>query len=136
MKYLKLVLAYISIIAILLFAIYSYEVANKFVVITFTAIILICTFQLFSNKSNVTYGLSQIFYIFCLFFLGIAPLFQYLNDITLWGGKPFTDNDYIKTNLLILMSLIIYKCTYIINFIILYLYKFLTFTLQLTCIIK
>ena len=108
---LKSFLAYISIFALLLFAISSYEADNSVVILTFTAIILICTYQLFSQK-NVIYGLSQIFYIFCLFFLGIAPLFQYLSDITLWGGEPFNDSDYIKTNILILMALVIYKYIY------------------------
>lgn len=70
-----------------------------------------CTYETFSSK-NVVYGTSQIFYIFCLFFLGIAPLFQYLEGVTLWGGQPFTETDYVKTNLLILMALISYKYIY------------------------
>lgn len=111
MKSTKTIIAYISILALSLFAISTYSVNNSFIVLTFLAIILICTYQIFSQK-NVIYGLSQIFYIFCLFFLGIAPLFQYLSGTVLWGGEPFRDIDFIETNMLIIMALVTYKYMY------------------------
>lgn len=111
MKSIKTVIAYISILALSFFAISTYSVNNIFVVLTFLAIILICTYHIFSQK-NVIYGLSQIFYIFCLFFLGIAPLFQYLSSTVLWGGEAFRDIDFIETNLLIIMALVTYRYMY------------------------
>lgn len=111
MKSAKSIIAYISILALSFFAISTYSVNNIFVVLTFLAIILICTYHIFSPK-NVIYGLSQIFYIFCLFFLGIAPLFQYLSGTVLWGGEPFRDIDFIETNMLIIMALVTYRYMY------------------------
>lgn len=111
MKSAKSIIAYISILALSFFAISTYSVNNIFVVLTFLAIILICTYHIFSPK-NVIYGLSQIFYIFCLFFLGIAPLFQYLSGAVLWGGEPFRDIDFIETNMLIIMALVTYRYMY------------------------
>lgn len=95
----------------MVFAIVAYRPANYIVILTSILIILISSKEIFSSK-NAIYGTSQIFYIFCLFFLGVAPMFQYLENITLWGGRPFTDADYIKTNLLILLALCFYKFIY------------------------
>lgn len=46
------------------------------------------------------------FTFFTLFFLGIAPLFQYLEDIVFWTDDSFTDYNYIKTNLILISALI------------------------------
>lgn len=109
----KKILGYIVIIALLLYIFFTHDIKNVIIIITFLAIIQICTYQMFSHKYNVTYGMSQIFYVFCFFFLGVAPLFQYLNNIILWGGSSFNEVDYIKTNFLILLALLVYRIIYV-----------------------
>lgn len=108
---LKPLFAYIAIIIVIIFVIASYTPSSWLVVITSIIIIILSAKGIF-NSSSIKYGASQIFYIFTLFFLGIAPLIQYVEGVTLWGGRPFSDADYVKTNLLVIIALVIYKHIY------------------------
>lgn len=58
------------------------------------------------NKYN--YSFNDIFYIFFFFFFGIAPVFQYLEDVNIWGGVKFEKEDYVLTTIISLLSIIIY----------------------------
>ena len=89
----------------------NYTPSDYRVVFTFIFIILFSLFEIFSLK-NVSYGTSQVFYLFSLIFLGIAPLFQYLEKVTLWGGPKFDALDYLTTNVLLIIALITYKIIY------------------------
>ena len=107
----KKIFAIILIIGILYLFFKDYESFNFMIVISFLTIIFIGFKEVFS-LNNLPYGLSQIFYLFTLTFLGLAPLYQYLQNITLWGGSPFKDGDFLKVNILLIISLIIYQISY------------------------
>ena len=107
----KIIIASILIVFILRSFWDDYKYNNLFVIFTFLCIIFISFKEIFNVKS-LSYGLSQIFYLFALTFLGLAPLYQYLMGITLWGGEPFSDLDYICVNILLIISLILYKKVY------------------------
>lgn len=102
---------YALVLLCIYFLIVNYNSDSLLVLIQFILIIVHCASKLFS-KCYVDYGLTQIFYVFSLFFLGIAPLFQYLEHVTIWGGIPFSDMDYIETNFLIIISLFLYQFIY------------------------
>lgn len=108
---LKKAVAYSIILATLCWMVLNYNIEDFRVIISFVFIILFSANGIFA-KNRVNYGLFQIFYLFVLFFLGIAPLFQYLEGITLWGGSPFSSIDYAKTNLLLCSALILYELIY------------------------
>lgn len=107
----KKLIIYVLITLYLLILTTNYKADSIIVLILFIFIIIHCTNRLLST-SFIDYGLTQIFYMFNLFFLGIAPLFQYLEHITIWGGDPFTNIDYIETNCLIITSLLLYQLVY------------------------
>lgn len=102
---------YAGVLLYIYLLIVNYNADSLLVLIQFIYIIVHCVNRLFA-KSSVDYGLTQIFYVFNLFFLGIAPLFQYLEHVTIWGGIPFSDKDYIETNFLIIASFFFYQLIY------------------------
>lgn len=110
MNGLKKIIIYIIIIFVIYQIGTTYDIKNISVFVTYVFIILFCIYGLLCNKVN--FGLSQIFFSFCLFFLGIAPLIQYFEDIVFWDGAFFTEQDYLKTNMLIILALIIYSIVY------------------------
>ena len=59
------------------------------------------------------FSLNNITYLFFLFFLGIAPAFQFKNSISFLGefGK-LSDSDFLKGNLLFLGVLVLYTLSY------------------------
>ena len=61
---------------------------------------------------NRPYSLFKIVHLFLLFFMCIAPFFQYKNDIVLWGGKGFTESDYIYTSIVLLIIVLLYNSVY------------------------
>jgi len=107
---LKKGVVYIGIILLLSFLLNDKAVACNKVIISFLLIIFISLSEVFTKKIN--FGLSSIFFLFSLFFLGIAPLYQYVENVTLWGGEPLSDNVYLKTNIIIIGSLFLYKFFY------------------------
>lgn len=54
------------------------------------------------------YSLAQMFYLFVAVFLGIAPLLQFLNGVSLWTKNPFSASDYLRMNVMLLACLAIY----------------------------
>ncbi|MDD2495188.1 MAG: O-antigen ligase [Tissierellia bacterium] len=81
----------------------------------FSSIIIqiISIFYIFS-KSNQSYSLKKIFYLFSLFFFGIAPLLQYYKGIALWGSIPLNENEYIYINIIIIVILFLYQLFYVL----------------------
>ena len=96
---------------IVYFFLTSYRLENYGVIATFLLIIFFTARGVFSC-SNVNYGLSQVFYLFSLFFLGIAPLYQYLEGVVFWGAQPFNADNYLQTNLTLILALLVYEFTY------------------------
>lgn len=111
---LKILLALILISFIIFYFLKDYDSKGNdiFVILTFIIIIFISFKEIF-NVKNLPYGLSQIFYLFTLTFLGLAPFYQYLKDITLWGGEEFTNHNFICVNILLIVSLLLYKHFYL-----------------------
>jgi oligosaccharide repeat unit polymerase len=58
------------------------------------------------------YSLNKIFYIFCFFFLGLAPAMQYKFDVSFHGGPDFTSNAYLILNIIFIITIIIYDLSY------------------------
>lgn len=74
-------------------------------------IALICSISLFLYN-RFPFSLYQIVHLFILAFLCIAPILQYKNGITIWGGIPFSEADYILTSLYVLGVLLLYNGIY------------------------
>ncbi|HTN16126.1 MAG TPA: hypothetical protein VL092_00490, partial [Chitinophagaceae bacterium] len=78
---------------------------------TFLLIILLSASGIYRDK--FPYSLNKIFWIFCLFFMGLAPLLQYVT-----GSRPFpwipdaTAGIYLQTNLLILCCMLLFRAVY------------------------
>lgn len=78
---------------------------------TFILIILLSAFGIY--KDRLPFSLNKIFWIFCLFFMGLAPLLQYSTGI-----RPFpwladaTTAVYLKANLLILCCMLLFRLVY------------------------
>lgn len=109
-KFIKRILLFLAVCGCVVFILSQYDVDSVGVVATSCVIIFLAMNGMLSGR--IPYGLSLIFYLFTLVFLGIAPLIQYFEGITLWGGPRFTDNDYLETNLILIMALIIYRIVY------------------------
>ena len=106
----KRIFAGLFIAICIVYALYKYNADFSYTVISFIIIIWL-SFK-GSFNAQIPYGITHIFYLFTLLFLGLAPLVQYITKIVFWGAEPFTDNDYLKTNLLIILALIIYGLIY------------------------
>lgn len=78
---------------------------------TFILIILLSALGIY--KDRLPFSLNKIFWIFCLFFMGLAPLLQYAS-----GVRPFpwipdaTASLYLKTNLLLLCCMLLFRMVY------------------------
>ncbi|MGC9796909.1 hypothetical protein MNL76_07615 [Fervidobacterium riparium] len=85
---------------------------NNFGVMFTNLIITIISvfFLVFGDRYN--FSLNKIFYTFSLIFFGIAPAFQYKYNVVFWNMGDFNDEDYFRTNLLIIFILISYQTFY------------------------
>lgn len=72
---------------------------------------LICSFSLFLY-SDRPFSLFKIVHLFYLFFLCIAPMVQFKNNIVLWDGMPFTESDYIVSSFVLLCAILLYNAIY------------------------
>lgn len=78
-------------------------------------LVLISSLSLFLYR-NRPYSLFKIVHLFFLFFIGIAPILQFKHEIVFWGGKKFTEIEYIYTSFTLLCIIIIFNiCYYIVN---------------------
>lgn len=78
----------------------------------FCILSLSSVFMIFGDKYN--YSLNKFFYIFCFFFLGVAPILQYSNNIVLWKDDVIFENDYIKMNIILIFIILTYQFFYFI----------------------
>lgn len=89
------------------FVYYDYNVTDLFFLIPNYFLSLFCLLNLLAKK-EYSYSFNNVFYIFHYFFFGIAPVFQYIENVNIWGGIPFTKEDYVLTTFVSLIALIIY----------------------------
>lgn len=73
--------------------------------------IIWCSYNSFSfnNKPITT---NTITYLFAYIFLGVAPLYQFANQISIWNGAPILPEDYFFATLMLLLALFVYSVTY------------------------
>jgi oligosaccharide repeat unit polymerase len=86
----------------------NYNLAVLLISFTIFAFSLYRMFQL----NGRPFSLNKIFYIFSLFFLGIAPALQYKFNISFNGGGNFSSIDYFEANFIIFITVLIYDLSY------------------------
>ena len=85
---------------------------NLELIFIYFSIVVISTTQIFSNKA-LPFSLHNIFNLFFLFFIGIAPVIQYKNNIVFLNKlSSLNDLDYIKGGVFYLVILLIYNILY------------------------
>ncbi len=67
---------------------------------------------IFSLRKTDTFNSYKIFYLFSLFFFGIAPLVHYENNASFFGARPLLKNEYFILNLIILIIIILFNWLY------------------------
>jgi hypothetical protein len=72
---------------------------------------IISIYHIFS-KSEAPYSLKKMFYLFSLFFFGIAPLLQFYKGIAFFGARNLKEFEYFNINILIIIILISYNFLY------------------------
>lgn len=114
-KRLNLILIFSLIIAYVIFSDDGKQY-NMYVLLTSYLVAFFCIWNIFLiNK--FAYTLDHIFYLFVLFFFGIAPALQFKYDITFWGNiNSLSWQDYTFFNLLLLLCLVIYNLSYSLFF--------------------
>lgn len=68
-------------------------------------------FNIFSDKTR-PYTLKKIFFLFALFFLGIAPILQFYDNTSFFGARPIKEKEFFLLNILIIAILILYSLLY------------------------
>lgn len=84
--------------------------SNK-VFFTSCIIQVISIYNIFS-KENEPYSLEKMFYLFSLFFFGVAPLLQLYDNSKFWYHRPLREDEFFFMNNLIIIILILYKIIY------------------------
>lgn len=70
---------------------------------------------LFSRR-KMPYSLNKAFYMFSLFFFGIAPILQFYSETSFFGARKLLEREYFLMNLLIIVIMLIYELFYTIFF--------------------
>ena len=84
---------------------------NIILLILHVSLTLISSLSLFIYR-NRPYSLYKIIHLFFLFFICIAPILQYKNEISFWDGRIFTEIEYICTSFTLLCIIIFYNLFY------------------------
>lgn len=64
------------------------------------------------TSDKYPYSLKKIFYLFSLFFFGIAPLIQFYSRSSFYGGRELSESEYFKMNLCILVIILTFHFVY------------------------
>ncbi len=80
------------------------------VIFTSILICLLSIFFLFSTK-NKFLGYN-IFYIFSFIFFGVAPMLQYIHQVSFFGARPLTPSEYLNLNSIVLGILLVFHFGY------------------------
>jgi oligosaccharide repeat unit polymerase len=99
--------AILIIIAVLMMSGGDRENVNVFVILTFVVNICVFVVNYLSSINEHSYSFNMMFWLFNVFFFGLAPLMQYLYNSYAWNLVP-SENEIIKTNVLILVWTICY----------------------------
>lgn len=81
------------------------------VFITSMAIILFSLILVFSREKSA-YSLNKIFYLFSIFFFGIAPYLQYSTQTSINGARMLKESEFFYLNIIILIILFFYEIVY------------------------
>lgn len=110
----KLLWVFISIICIvaMFFAGRDSEYFSNRVFFSSSIIQVISIYNIFS-KGDEPYSLEKIFYLFSLFFFGVAPLLQSFENSQFWYYRPLLEEEYFFMNILVIIIIILYKIIYI-----------------------
>lgn len=84
---------------------------SYWVVFTSLLIQLISVYNLFT-RNHEFFSFYKFFYLFSLFFFGIAPLIQYFNKTIIWFKRPLFEEEYIYTNIIIIGIITLYGLLY------------------------
>lgn len=91
---------------------FSYpEKSDIGVIMTNFVVVAYSTYRSFFNL-RYNYSIYQFFYIFSLFFMGMAPLVQYKQSVETVGGYSISDNTYILTNTILITIFILIDLIY------------------------
>lgn len=104
----------LSLVFIISLIIFINDGVNYSFKVLFTSF-LICTFSIIKvfSKSEPLYSLNSIFYLFILFFIGLAPAIQFKNAIFFLGEKSkLSETDFFFGNILFMICIIIYSSLY------------------------
>lgn len=81
------------------------------VFITSIIIQIISIYNIFS-KDEEPYSLFKMFFLFSLFFFGVAPLMQSFDNSKFWYKRPLFEEEYFFMNILIIFIIIFFKFFY------------------------
>lgn len=116
-KVLSAVGLFMLVVAVGVFVVYNpaFERHNIFVILTFFVNIALFVVQLLVSSTEHSFGFKVMFWVFNLFFFGLAPFYQYVSGSSIWGFKP-TDTQFLVNNVYILLWSILYIIGYTIHF--------------------
>ena len=77
-----------------------------------SCIIQIISIVFIFSKEKQPYSLNKIFYLFSLFFFGIAPLIQFYEGGAFFGARLLLENEIYYMNILIVLILLFYQAFY------------------------
>ena len=84
----------------------------SFLVLSLSYIISSFSILFYFMDDGRAYSLRKVFYLFFLFFIGVAPAIQFKNNITFVGMPQFSEYDYIFSYLIFLIVLIVFEAVY------------------------
>lgn len=112
-KHKGLIFVLISLIPILIEYFNPEGKANLLFFITNFVIVFYSLVRVFEYIESANFfNTNTFFYIFNFFFLGVAPLYQYRQDINIWGGAPIPDDIFIYTNVICIFIFLCYDIFY------------------------
>ncbi len=100
------VFASLSLTVVLTLMFIEIQRLNFFVIFSFILIIFFSLNRLVFSEYK--FSIEKCVWGFVAFFLGIAPLYQFINNIVPWGGR-FPDSDYVIANVVILIFILIFS---------------------------
>lgn len=100
---------FVLVVGVGVFVVYNpaFYRSNIFVILTFFINIGLFVTQLLLASTEHSFGFKIMFWIFNLFFFGLAPFYQYVSGSAMWGYKA-TDREYVISNVFILMWSVLY----------------------------
>lgn len=103
------ILAIVAIYASILFS--HPDKTNLGVISTNIVIVMYATYRAFFSL-RYNFSIYQFFYIFSLFFMGMAPLVQYKQSVQTVGGYDISDEIYILTNIILIAVFVLIDFIY------------------------